>query len=65
MLEATKLTIGKLYQFRGQKLRYSHSPQRGVQARYVFTDEKGKRRELGAQVVRRELQEAKEFGENK
>ncbi|YAF99198.1 MAG: hypothetical protein AB3A66_27390 (plasmid) [Nodularia sp. CChRGM 3473] len=58
------LITGKLYLFRGVQLRYSHQRQCPVQARYVFTDSKGKRRELGAQIVRREVQEIREFAEN-
>ncbi|WGV29202.1 hypothetical protein [Halotia branconii] len=56
------LTTGKLYLFRGVQLRYSHERQHPEQARYVFTDSKGQRRELRAQIVRREVQEIREFG---
>ncbi len=58
------LTTGKLYQFRGVQLRYSHQRQCPEQARYVFFDSLGQRRELGAQIVRQEVQEIREFAEN-
>jgi hypothetical protein len=61
MLNNLVLITGKLYQFRGVQLRYSHQRQCPEQARYVFFDSLGKRQELGAQIVRREVQEIREF----
>ena len=58
------LIKGQLYLFRGQQLRYSHQPQCGVQHRYVFTDSLGQRKELGAQVVRREVRAIQELSHN-
>ncbi|MEA5603215.1 hypothetical protein [Nostoc sp. UHCC 0252] len=58
------LTKSKLYQFRGVQLRYSHPRQHPEQTRYVFFNSLGKRRELGAQVVRREVVGVREFAEN-
>lgn len=55
------LAKDKLYLFRGNQLRYSHQCQCPEQARYVFTNSKGQRRELGAQIVRREVVEVREF----
>ncbi|MBG1265328.1 hypothetical protein [Nostoc sp. WHI] len=58
------LTKGRLYMFRGVQLRYSHQRQCAMQARYVFTDSLGKRRELGGQIVRREVREIRELAKN-
>lgn len=58
------LTKGKLYQFRGVQLRYSHQRQCAVQTRYVFVNSKGQRRELGASIVRREVREIRELAKN-
>jgi hypothetical protein len=63
MLEPKTLSSNKLYIFRGQQLRYSHPSSCKVQSRYVFIDSKGKRKELGALFVRRELQETTELAE--
>ncbi|WP_193200436.1 hypothetical protein [Nostoc sp. MG11] len=64
MIEPKTLIKGKLYEFRGVQLRYQHPSQCAVQARYVFTNSKGQRRELGAQIVRHEVVEIREFAEN-
>ncbi|NDJ26241.1 hypothetical protein GS682_32695 [Nostoc sp. B(2019)] len=64
MVEPKTLVKGKLYEFRGVQLRYSHQSQCAVQARYVFTNSKGQHRELGAQIIRRELYSLEEFAEN-
>ncbi|MBW4689679.1 MAG: hypothetical protein KME40_32445 [Komarekiella atlantica HA4396-MV6] len=66
MLKQNKisLTTGKLYLFRGNQLRYSHERQCLEQARYVFTNSKGQRRELGAQIIKRELHSVEEFAQN-
>jgi hypothetical protein len=61
MPNSVALITGKLYQFRGVQLRYSHQRQCPEQSRYVFFDSLGKRQELGAQIVRREVQEIREF----
>lgn len=58
------LVKGQLYIFRGQQLRYSHQPQCGVQQRYVFTDSLGQRKELGVQVIRRQVQAIQELSHN-
>ncbi|WP_193199726.1 hypothetical protein [Nostoc sp. MG11] len=64
MTEPKTLIKGKLYEFRGVQLRYSHQSQCAVQARYVFTNSKRQHRELGAQIIRRELHSIEEFAEN-
>ncbi|MBD6621200.1 hypothetical protein FNW02_37275 [Komarekiella sp. 'clone 1'] len=64
MIEPKTLIKGKLYIFRGVQLRYQHPSSCAVQARYVFTNSKGQRRELGAQIIRRELHSIEEFAEN-
>ncbi|MBD6621182.1 hypothetical protein FNW02_37175 [Komarekiella sp. 'clone 1'] len=64
MIEPKTLIKGKLYEFRGVQLRYQHPSSCAVQAQYVFTNSKGQRRELGAQIIRWELHSIEEFAEN-
>ena len=64
MLSTTALQRNHLYEFRGQQLRYSHRPNYGVNAPFIFSDSKGRRRELSQNQVQREVFELNEFCEN-
>ncbi|MBW4456140.1 MAG: hypothetical protein KME55_27500 [Nostoc indistinguendum CM1-VF10] len=64
MIEPKKLIKGKLYEFRGVQMRYSHPCQYAVQARFAFIDSKGQRKELGILLVKRELLEVRELANN-
>ena len=64
MVEPKRLIRGKLYEFRGVQLRYSHPCQYAAQARFAFIDSKGRRKELGTLLLKRELLEVRELAKN-
>lgn len=64
MVEPKRLIRGKLYEFRGVQLRYTHPFQYAAQARFAFIDSKGQRKELGTLLLKRELLEVRELAKN-